>query len=393
MISLDLNTRANITLNNYILNSISLFKYTPDALYDYVTDKCNDNPLIYIKDDHPFVGRDAENFHDDIIEEIRLHFGTTLSESDKNIMQIILGSLSPKGFLEASPAKIAEMANTSTSKVRRLIDELQEYENRGIGAADAIDFIAFQLKRDDIYDEEYFSAFKNHLNSIGNDDFTFLSGTDMAAEQFVAYIEDCIKACEIYPLAGEAVIDIVPEGSIKFSGGKLQIHIDDHLADAVVFEPLCLTEGETGFSQKIKAYHDEFTELVSMLRARKVYMLKILNVICDVQTDYLSGETDYLNTLDQTMLAELTALSPATISRLLSDKYISTPRGILPFRGLLSKECCKGHSVSQVKFVIRNIEDFEKRSDNEISLLLRELGIKISRRTVNKYKNQILHCK
>ena len=380
-------------MNNYILNSISLFKYTPDALYKYISDKCNDNPFIYIKDDHQFAGRNAGNFRDDIIEEILSHFGTTLSESDKNIMDIILGSLSPKGFLEASPAKIAEMANTSASKVRCLIDELQAYENRGIGSADAIDFLAFQLKRDDKYDEEYFRAFKNHLSSIGNNDFKFLNGTDMDAEQFVAYIEDYIKACHIYPLAGEEVIDVIPEGSIKFSGGKLQIQIDDHLADDIIFEPLCLTEGETAFSQKIKAYHDEFTELVSMLRARKIYMLKILNVICDVQKDYLSGETDYLNALDQTMLAELTALSPATISRLLSDKYISTPRGILPFRGLLSKECCKGCSVSQVKFVIRNIEDFEKRSDNEISLLLRELGIKISRRTVNKYKNQILQGK
>lgn len=119
-------------------------------------------------------------------------------------------------------------------------------------------------------------------------------------------------------------------------------------------------------------------------------MLKILNVICEVQRDFLAGESNYLNSLDQTTLADQTALSPATISRLISKKYISTPRGILPIQSLLSKECCKGFSVSQVKFIIQNIESYEKLSDNKISTLLNDLGIKISRRTVNKYKNQIL---
>src|SRR5699024_11807966 len=101
---------------------------------------------------------------------------------------------------------------------------------------------------------------------------------------------------------------------------------------------------------------------------RKIYMIKILNVICEVQRGYLTGEYDYLNSLDQTTLAELTELSPATISRLISSKYISTPQGVLPMQSLLSKECYKGFSVSQVKFVIRRIDRYDTLSDNEISL-------------------------
>lgn len=390
MISLDLNTRTNITLNHYIINSINLFKYTPGELRKYVIDKCSENPLVYIKDDHHLPGRHVTENHHDILAEVSAHFSLTLSGSDKKIMDVILGSLSPKGFLESTPAEIAGIANAPVSKVENLIGELKTYENKGIGSEGAMDFIAFQLKMNDTYDDRYFSAFKNHLDDIHDHNFKFLSGTGLDAGSFTEYIEKHIKACDIYPLSGDEAIDIVPEGFIRLSDGKFQIMLDDHLADDIVFEPLCLTEGETGFSKKIKAYQDEFTELVSMLKARKVYMLKILNVICDVQKDYLSGKTEYLNTLDQTMIAELTALSPATVSRLISGKYISTPRGTMPVQSLLSKECCKGFSVSQVKFVIRSIEGYEKLSDNRISLLLHDLGIKISRRTVNKYKNQIL---
>lgn len=390
MISLNLSTRTNITLNNYILNSINLFKYTPGDLHKYVIDKCNNNPLVYIKDDHQIPAQSVDNDRTDIMEEISLHFSAVLSSEDMKTMDVIFGSLSPKGFLEASSADIAAITNTSVSKVEHLIGLLKVYECKGIGSTDAMDFISFQLKIEDTYEDEYFTAFKNHLNEIHNNDFKFLTESDMNPESFIEYVEEHIKTCRIYPLDGDEVIDLIPEGFIRLSGGKFQIQIDDYLADDIVFEPLCLTEGETNFSKKIKAYHDEFTELVSMLKARKIYMLKLLNVICDVQKDYLAGRKDYLKTLDQTMLAELTELSPATVSRLVSDKYISTPRGMLPIQSLLSKEFCKGYSVSQVKFVIRNITDYERLSDNKISLLLGELGIRISRRTVNKYKNQIL---
>lgn len=305
-------------------------------------------------------------------------------------MAVILGSLSPKGFLESSPEDIASITNVPVSTVHFLIESLKTYESKGIGSVDAMDFIKFQLTVTDTYDEKLFSAFKNNLNDIQSGSLKFLSELNINTDDFNDYVEDEIKKCSIYPLDGDEQIDILPEGSIWVNKDRLQIQIEDYLAEDIVFEPLYLSEGETDFSNQIKAYREEYSELVSMLKARKIYLLKILNVICDIQKGYLTGETDYLNSLDQSRLSDLTELSPATVSRLISNKYISTPRGILPIQNLLSKECCKGFSVSQVKYIIRNINDFDTLSDNKISLLLNDLGIKISRRTVNKYKHQIL---
>lgn len=388
MISLNINTETNISLNNYIINSISIFKYTPAELHKYVIEKCNDNPLIYIKDDRPlpFQVSGRENILDDVIT----HFNYMLSGLDKKIMDIIIGSLSPKGFLESTPAEIASITNTAPSRAEALIQSLKEYDSRGIGSSDVMDFIEFQLKTNHTYDKKMFYAFKNHLEEIKSNDFKFIFGLDIDRDTFSDYMENCIKECLLYPLDGDESIDILPEGSIRLYEGALSIHIDDHLADDIVYEPFHVTKDNTGFYEKMKAYQDEYTELVSMLNARKVCMLKILNIICEVQRGYLTGEYEYLNALDQKMLAEMTGLSPATVSRLISHKYISTPQGILPIQSLLSKECCKGYSVSQVKFVIRNIESYEKLSDNKISIMMNELGIKISRRTVNKYKNQML---
>lgn len=390
MISLNLTAETNISLNNYILNSISLFKYTPKELHKYVIDKCNENPLIYIKDDRPLPDHSAVYAGSDVIDEITAHFNYALKNNDKKIMDVIIGSLSPKGFLDASPGEIVSITNAPDSRVMQLIDELKDYDSQGIGCTDAMDFIKFQLMTNDTYNETMFSAFKDNLHNIQSGSLKFLTALDIDPDDFSSYIENEIKQCSIYPLDGDEQIDILPEGSISVNQGRLQIQIEDYLAHDIVFEPLYLTGSETDFPDQIKAYREEYSELVSMLKARKVYLLKILNVICDIQKDYMTGDADYLNSLDQSRLAELTELSPATVSRLISNKYISTPRGILPIQSLLSKACCKGFSVSQVKYIIKNINGYDTLSDNKISLLLNELGIKISRRTVNKYKNQML---
>lgn len=388
MISLNINTEASISLNTYIINSINIFKYTPTELHKYVMDKCHANPLISIEDHHRLPAHTYDG--DGFLDEITTHFNCTLPSGERQVMDAIIASLSPKGFLDTAPQELASMTGASIKQVRHLIGLLQAYDSKGAGSAGAVDFIEFQLKAEGTYDEQLFSAFKNHLTDISSGDLSFLKALDIDEDMFFNYMEEHIKTCRLTPLDGEASIEIVPEGFIKLDGYTLTISIDDYLAESITHEPIYLSEGDTGFSEKLKSYRDEYLELVSMLNARKIYMLKILNIICDVQKEYLSGRCDYLKPLDQTMLAESTNLSPATVSRLVSGKYISTPRGMLPIQTLLSRRCYKGYSVSHVKHIIRNIEDHQKLPDNKISMMLNELGIKLSRRTVNKYKNQML---
>src|SRR5699024_12801764 len=81
-------------------------------------------------------------------------------------MDVILGSLSPKGFLESSDEEIAALTNAGPSNVKLLIAALKDYGSKGVGCTDAVDFIKFQLKTNDTYDEALFSAFKDNLHDI-----------------------------------------------------------------------------------------------------------------------------------------------------------------------------------------------------------------------------------
>lgn len=384
----------NITLNSFLYNSISLFKYGSDELNDYIINKCRDNPLIYIDEDKiPLTVLSYRNEikSDDILSEILQHFNCFLLEKDQLTMKYIIYSLNSKGFLEADTKEICSIMNTTKNNVEHLLNLLQNYDNRGIGCKNIVNFLSFQLKHKKIYNDYFFSIFISHMDNIQKQDYSFLNSIDVNETDFLSYVDLIKNSCELFPVNGENTDYITPEASILLDdNNNFVIQVHDYLLESVTFEPINLTTSEHSFTRKIESYKNDYEELVSILNARKVYLADILIIISNVQNDYLMGNTPFLNTLDQNMLAEYTSLSPATISRLLHNKFISTPRGIYPIKSLLSKKCYKNTSVSYVMYLIKNLDDFENIPDNKISVMLNEQGISISRRTVNKYKNQLL---
>ena len=384
----------NITLNSFLYNSISLFKYSSDELNDYIINTCRDNPLIYIDEDKiPLTVLSYRNEikSDDILSEILQHFNCFLLEKDQLTMKYIIYSLNSKGFLEADTKEICSIMHTTENNVEHLINLLQNYENRGIGCKNIVNFLSFQLKHKKIYNNYLFSIFISHMDDIQKQNYSFLKSIDVNETDFLSYVDLIKNSCELFPVNGEDTSYLTPEASILLDdNNNFVIQVHDYLLESVTFEPINLTTAENSFTRKMESYKNDYEGLVSILNARKVYLADILTIIANIQTDYLMGNTSFLNTLDQNMLAEYTSLSPATISRLLHNKFIATPRGIYPIKSLLSKKCYKNTSVSYVMYLIKNLDDFENIPDNKISAMLNEQGISISRRTVNKYKNQLL---
>lgn len=383
----------NITLNSFLYNSINLFKYNKDELNDYIINKCQDNPLIYIDEDKiplSVLSYKTEIKADDIFSEILHHFNCSLSGKNQLIMKYMIYSLNSNGFLEAHTNEIATLMNTKNINVEYLLNLLQNYDNRGIGSKNIISFLSFQLKNKKIYDDNLFSIFISHMDYIQKQDYSFLKSIDVNETEFLSYVNLIKDSCKLFPVSGEDVAYITPDASILLDNNNFIIRINDYLLDSVKFESINLNTVEHTFNQKIESYKKDYEELVSILNARKVYLADILVIISNVQNDYLMGSTSFLNTLDQNMLSDYTSLSPATISRLLHNKFVSTPRGVFPIKSLLSKKCYNGVSVSYVMYLIKNLTDYKNMPDKKISDILSEQGISISRRTVNKYKNQLL---
>jgi RNA polymerase sigma-54 factor len=395
MISLQNNVsnRISLSLNQYIYHSINIFKYDLREIEEHIKQSCIDNPLMFIDESKiPLADTNLHNHETkDIINQLSTYFKCTLNESDFCIMKFLLHSLNSKGFLETSIEDIEKHTHVTKVHILKLIKLLKSYDNRGIGSLNTIDYLKFQLVNADQYNEEYFRLFSNHLKEICHHDFNFLNKIQgVTQEQFMAYIDTIKNDCSLSPLPGDEPLVIYPDASIILSEGVMQIQINDHLVDNLKFEPITVQSSDKAFNQVIDQYKQQYEELLSLLTARKTYLSQILSIIIDIQHDYLTQKVNYLNALDQSFLAEKTGLSHATISRLICNKYVHTPRGLMPLKSLLSKKCSKSWSVSYVKHLIESIDGFKTLSDRSISQKLSEHGVAISRRTVNKYKHQIL---
>src|SRR5699024_6192635 len=116
------------------------------------------------------------------------------------------------------------------SNVKLLIAALKDYGSKGVGCTDAVDFIKFQLKTNDTYDEALFSAFKDNLHDIQTGRLKFLSFMDIDTDDFNSYVENGIKRFSLYATQCDEQIDIMREGNNSFVQKRLQIQLDDYLA-------------------------------------------------------------------------------------------------------------------------------------------------------------------
>lgn len=137
--------------------------------------------------------------------------------------------------------------------------------------------------------------------------------------------------------------------------------------------------------------------LLDAVDQRSSTLLRVLRVVVDAQRDYFDYGPTSLKPLPMTQVAEQLGVHVATVSRAVADKYIQTPRGIVPLRsfftGGLSTDSGDDMSYDAVKAALAEIVEHEDPSkplsDEALAKALKERGIEIARRTVAKYRGQL----
>jgi RNA polymerase sigma-54 factor len=137
--------------------------------------------------------------------------------------------------------------------------------------------------------------------------------------------------------------------------------------------------------------------LLEAVDQRNSTLLRVIRVVADAQRGFLESGPQHLKPLPMTQVADQLGVHVATISRAVADKWVQTPRGVLPLRQFFSggteMEGGGDKSWEAVKAILREIIDGEDKakpySDDVLSTKLKERGIEIARRTVAKYRDQL----
>ncbi len=137
--------------------------------------------------------------------------------------------------------------------------------------------------------------------------------------------------------------------------------------------------------------------LIDAVQQRQRTLLRVLNAVVEAQRDYFDYGPQSLKPLPMTQVAERLGVHVATVSRAVADKYVMTPRGVVPLRGFFSggTQTDTGEDMSwdAVKAALKEVIDAEDKakplSDDALAEALKARGIEIARRTVAKYRDQL----
>jgi RNA polymerase sigma-54 factor len=137
--------------------------------------------------------------------------------------------------------------------------------------------------------------------------------------------------------------------------------------------------------------------LIQAIEQRRQTMLKVMNFIVDRQREFFEKGIEYLKPLTLREVAEVINMHESTVSRVTNEKFVQTPRGVLPlkffFSSALSTSSGEDASARSIRAKLQKMVGEESTAnpltDQQIVHLFQEQGIKIARRTVAKYRDQL----
>jgi RNA polymerase sigma-54 factor len=137
--------------------------------------------------------------------------------------------------------------------------------------------------------------------------------------------------------------------------------------------------------------------MIQAIEQRRQTMLKVMNYIVERQKDFFEKGVQHLKPLTLREVAEVVSMHESTVSRVTNEKFVQTPRGVLPLKFFFSSglSTTGGEDVSargikdQIQKLVESEDSKNPLTDQAIVNVLRESGVNIARRTVAKYRDQL----
>lgn len=319
------------------------------------------------------------------------------------IGQYLVDLVDEAGYLSADLDDLAETLGAPRVQVEDVLDTLQRFDPPGIFARSLSECLALQLKELNRYDPQI-AALIDNLGLLAAHDFAKLRrvvGVDM--DELTDMINE-IKSLNPKPglqFGSVQVQPVVPDVLVRpaSDGGWLVELNSDTLPRVLIDRSYYARVSKTPCSGSDREYLSECLQsanwLVKSLDQRARTILKVAQEIVRQQDGFFTYGIQYLRPLNLKTVAEAISMHESTVSRVTSNKYMATTRGIFELKyfftsAISAADDGEAHSSEAVRFRIKQLIEGEAShlilSDDKIVDILRDDGIDIARRTVAKYR-------
>ena len=309
------------------------------------------------------------------------------------------------GYMTAGIDGVAETLGTSPSHVEAVLLKLQDCDPPGVFARDLRECLALQLKDAGRYDPAM-AALIGTLEMVAKRDY---AGLKAICRVDLDDLKDMIAELRrLNPKPGHAfgsepVQPVIPDVIVRAApDGTWIVELNTETLPRVLINNQYLAHVSAGARSEDKLYLSECqanaTWLVKSLDQRARTILKVAREIVRQQDAFLVLGVQHLRPLNLKTIAEAIEMHESTVSRVTSNKYIATPRGIFELKYFFTTAIASAdsegdaHSAEAVRYRIREMieaEGDDVLSDDTIDEKLRQAGIEIARRTVAKYRESL----
>ncbi len=347
--------------------------------------------------------RYRETLRSYLIKQLHIEFE---DPKEIEIGESIVASIDHRGYFVGNLDEIAKVFNTTPQKVEQILKKIQSFDPPGIGARDSKECLLIQVERlypDNALLRKLIEQYQEEL--IRRQIPKIAKGLGIKPHE----VEELIKLLKtLNPYPGylfEAEPEyVIPDVIVRITEeDKLSIElVNNHLPEIIIIEPV--SKDQTKHLPKeekvqIRKFKESAVRLKKCVDLRNTTLYKVAKEIVLMQEEFMRKGTEYLRPLTYKDIAERLQIHESTISRCIAGKYMQTPQGLFEFRyffsvGLKAEKGEKELSSRTVKEIIKTIIEGEDKSkplsDQQIAeIILKQEGIKIARRTISKYREEM----
>ncbi len=344
-----------------------------------------------------------QSFVEYLMSQMRL---VTKDEKTLEIGEYIVGSLDDSGYLTAALKEIADTCRTTEEEAERVLKIIQGFDPVGVGARDLKECLLIQLEAKGMGDSLAARIVRDHFNEFKQKKYLDLSKAlkvSMKEIQDEAHVIGKLNPKPGLDILGDEPKYVIPDLVVELVGERYIVSLNDRnvprlrISQSYRDELQQNVELDTEAKDFIQSRLKNAKWLIQTIEQRRRTMIKVMEAIVEEQREFFEKGAAFLRPLTLQQVASKISMHESTVSRVTTNKYVQTPRGVYElkyfFSSSLSTEDGDEVSAKSAKMKIKGIiakEDTRRPlSDQKIADILKKDGLIIARRTVAKYREQL----
>ncbi|MCC4264912.1 RNA polymerase factor sigma-54 [Oceanimonas baumannii] len=360
-------------------------------------------------EDTVYQGETTETLQDYLIWQMNL---TPFSETDQAIAMAIIDAVDDAGYLTADiddllAAVSAEELGIEADEVEAVLKRVQHFDPIGVAARSVQECLCIQLDQfpsDTPWLAEARMLLEQHMDLLGNRDYRTLQRKTRLKEEELREVLSLIQQLE--PRPGNHILQgsseyVIPDVVVTKRSGVWVVELNPEAMPKIrlnqTYAALASKPRNNEDGQFIRNHLQDAKWFIKSLDSRNETLLKVANCIVEQQQAFFEYGEEAMKPMVLNHVAEAVEMHESTISRVTTQKFMHSPRGVFELKYFFSShvgtddggECSSTAIRALIKKLVGAESPAKPLSDSKIAQLLAEQGIKVARRTIAKYRESL----